>query len=234
MDAITNQQIGNSNPSDYVGTFAACNNAFNELLHTHFIDLDGFGIQHDDFDLFLKARSEKMYAALLSRLVKLPDDNLNDIASESFAAEEYKCENTCTENSSDNDMPLVDALAVGKGAKKYALEYLKKQGVSLTKSVTYAAFQEDKNAYWANPHPKMLGKEWTIVLNNHVLRSLTIIKVPANTFSITNGSSSGLFMRGDDPNKVDLNIQVNTLCDRKSDLDFTPYVQQILDYSQSE
>ena len=37
-------------------------------MNTHFIDLDGFGIESNDYELFLKQRSQRIYDALSARI----------------------------------------------------------------------------------------------------------------------------------------------------------------------
>jgi hypothetical protein len=232
MDALTNQQIGNKNPSDYIGEYVSNNEKFDDLLRSHYINLVGFGIENNDFDTFLKARSEALYAALVARLVRRSGDNLKEISSitdASILSNGYS--NSDIENI-DNESAIFKVFAKGKGVKNDVVKYLRDKGVYLSNAITYATFQSEKNAYWANPHPNMLSKEWTIVLNNHHARRITILVVPANTFAIHSIEGQGLFIRADDPKRIDLNLRVSTLCDRKSNLDFAPYVEYILDYGQ--
>ena len=230
MDALTNQQIGNKNPSEYIGEYISGNNKFNDLLNSHYIDLSGFGIENNDFQAFLKARSEALYSALVARLMKRSGDNFkeNPLAASSLAVGEKALNSD--EDDMGSDEEIFELFAKGKGVKNHVVKYLKEKGVYMSNDVTYAAFQVDRNAYWANPHPNRLNKEWTIILNNHVARQLIVLVVPANTFSIQTLEKQGLSIRADDPNRIDLNLRVNTLCDRKSNLDFTPYVQYTLDY----
>jgi hypothetical protein len=234
MDALTNQQIGNRTPSDYIAEYTSTNENFSDLLGTHFIEMTEFGIESDDFDQFLKARSEKMYAALMSRIIKNGEDNVTHIFPDgvhSSISDGHGNEVEAT-NSSDND--IFDIFALGKNVKNHVVKYLKAQGVYLSKAITYSAFHEDKNAFWANPKPSLVKEEWTIILNNHIARSIIVLVVPANTFSIRTETEPGLYLRADDPDRVDLNIRYNTLCDRKTNLDFKPYVQYVLDYSQNQ
>ena len=234
MDALTNQQIGNRTPSDYIAEYTSTNESFSDLLGTHFIEMTEFGIESDDFDQFLKARSEKMYAALMSRIIKNGEDNVTHIFPDgvhSSISDGHGNEVEAT-NSSDND--IFDIFALGKNVKNHVVKYLKAQGVYLSKAITYSAFHEDKNAFWANPKPSLVQEEWTIILNNHIARSIIVLVVPANTFSIRTETEPGLYLRADDPDRVDLNIRYNTLCDRKTNLDFKPYVQYVLDYSQNQ
>lgn len=79
MDAVTNDQISNRNPSDYITEFAHSNPGFTEALETHYISLHGFGIMEDDFYLFLNSRSRAFYNKLCSLIVPGKFDTIADI-----------------------------------------------------------------------------------------------------------------------------------------------------------
>ena len=233
MDALTNQQIGNSNPSEYIAAFSQNNGDFNSILHSHFIDINGFGIEADNFDLFLQSRSKKMYEAILARLVICEGDNLLvGVTDDNKNLISTIIEEHVQENDVEYD-DVFEIFARGKGVKTDVVKYLKTKGIRLTSSITYAAYQEDKNAYWANPRQEMLNKDWTIILNNHITKTIIVLIVPAGTFVVNKDDGpQGLFIRADYPYRVDLNIRVNTLCDRRSNLDFSSFEQYRLDYSQ--
>ena len=57
MNALTNGQIQEENPSKYIANFNKTYSKFNQILNTHFIELNGYGIENDAFEKFLTARS---------------------------------------------------------------------------------------------------------------------------------------------------------------------------------
>lgn len=81
MDAITNDQISNRNPSEYISEFEQSNPDFADLLETHYISLNGFGIKTDDYMSFVNSRSKALY----NKLCKLIIPNKSDTIDESVA-----------------------------------------------------------------------------------------------------------------------------------------------------
>ena len=67
-DHLNKRKIGAKAPSVYIGDFAEQNNELNIALNSHFIDLKGFGIESNDYQQFLTARAEKIFAHLKSRI----------------------------------------------------------------------------------------------------------------------------------------------------------------------
>lgn len=76
MDALTNGQIQEENPSKYIANFNKTYSKFNQILNTHFIDLNGYGIENDDFENFLTARSVSIYKTLIKRIIANQKDKL--------------------------------------------------------------------------------------------------------------------------------------------------------------
>lgn len=67
-DHLNKRKIGAKAPSVYIGDFADQNTEINDALHSHFIDIKGHGIESNDYQQFLAARSEKIYNHLKSRI----------------------------------------------------------------------------------------------------------------------------------------------------------------------
>lgn len=80
MDAITNDQISNRNPSDYIAEFSQSNPAFAEALESHYISLNGYGIFEDDFFAFMNARSRAFYNKLCRLIIPSKVDTITDLA----------------------------------------------------------------------------------------------------------------------------------------------------------
>ena len=71
-DRLNKQQIRAKSPSRYIADFQKENPNLNEALHSHLIDMEGFGIGNDDYDAFLQARAEWMYKELKARTEEGP------------------------------------------------------------------------------------------------------------------------------------------------------------------
>lgn len=121
-------------------------------------------------------------------------------------------------------------LTIGKRAKNEAIILLNEHGIHVDNKVSYAVKQENKDEFWINPNVKLLEGDWFIILNNNVEQELIVLSVPANTFSKQNDYQPGLIARVDKPEVIDLNINANTFIDRKSGIDFSPYVVRQIKY----
>lgn len=121
-------------------------------------------------------------------------------------------------------------LTIGKRAKNEAIILLNEHGIHVDNKVSYAVKQENKDEFWINPNVKLLEGDWFIILNNNVKQELIVLSVPANTFSKQNDYQPGLIARVDKPEVIDLNINANTFIDRKSGIDFSPYVVRQIKY----
>lgn len=67
-DHLNKRKIGAKAPSQYIRDFQDENSQINKALKTHFIDLEGFGIESNDYDTFLRARARLIYTELKSRI----------------------------------------------------------------------------------------------------------------------------------------------------------------------
>lgn len=67
-DHLNKRKIGAKAPSVYVGDFEDENSEINIALNSHLIDRKGFGIESDDYGVFLQSRSKMIYKALKARI----------------------------------------------------------------------------------------------------------------------------------------------------------------------
>ncbi|MDL1976332.1 MAG: DUF262 domain-containing protein [Deltaproteobacteria bacterium] len=65
---LNKRKIGAKSPSVYIGDFADQNSDINIALNSHFIDINGYGIESDDYQQFLNARAKKIFVHLKSRI----------------------------------------------------------------------------------------------------------------------------------------------------------------------
>ena len=123
-----------------------------------------------------------------------------------------------------NTIDVKTKLALGKRAKKDAIQFLNEQGISLGKDVSYAVRQDNRDDCWANPKIELLTKEWHIILNDNIGMELVVLKVPADSFTLRKNNQKGLYVRADKPDMIDLRINLNTFKDVRSNEDFAPYI----------
>ncbi len=66
-DRLNKRVIRDKSPSSYINAFKDENPDINKALNSHFIDIDGFGIEDDDYETFLNARAELIFRELKER-----------------------------------------------------------------------------------------------------------------------------------------------------------------------
>jgi len=73
IDGYSNKhRIGKKPPSEYIGNFAKHNKALPETLQTHLIkDLDGYGVNVNDYDRFVSRRAKAIALALNVKLMSM-------------------------------------------------------------------------------------------------------------------------------------------------------------------
>ena len=122
-------------------------------------------------------------------------------------------------------------LAIGKRAKSDAIKFLLENGVKLeSRHTTYAVRQDGKSECWANPQVTLLDEDWDIILNNNLEMELVLLHIPAKTFSVRNESHTGLVVRSDKQDLIDLWIDLETFIERRSGLDFSKFVVSKIKY----
>jgi hypothetical protein len=67
-DHLNKRKIGAKAPSVYISDFNDENSDINTALNSHYLGLNGFGIESNDYGVFLQARSTKIYDALKARI----------------------------------------------------------------------------------------------------------------------------------------------------------------------
>jgi hypothetical protein len=87
-DHLNKRKIGAKAPSIYITDFQDENSQINKALQTHFIGLDGFGIESDDYETFLNARAKMIYAELKSRIELNHKEPINEDLQELILAGE--------------------------------------------------------------------------------------------------------------------------------------------------
>ena len=87
-DRLNKRTIRARAPSSYIGDFSDENSDINKALNSHFIDINGFGIESDDYDTFLKERAKRIFAELKARIDLSHKEPANEEVQELVAAGE--------------------------------------------------------------------------------------------------------------------------------------------------
>ena len=67
-DRLNKRTIRARAPSSYIGDFSDENSDIIEALNSHLIEINGFGIESDDYEMFLKERAKRIFAELKARI----------------------------------------------------------------------------------------------------------------------------------------------------------------------
>ena len=105
--------------------------------------------------------------------------------------------------------------------KKEAIRYLGELGVVVGKNTNYAKRQENKLQFWLNPKTNAVEKDWYLILNDQFANELILIYIPSGTFAIKSDQNPGLIPRKDRPDRIELELSVETLVDQRSKCDFS-------------
>jgi len=92
-DRMNKRVIRARAPSSYISDFKDGNSKINKALNSHLIDLSGFGIESDDYEIFLKSRSECIFSELKARIDLSREEPTRDEVNELIVAgENYRVE----------------------------------------------------------------------------------------------------------------------------------------------
>lgn len=133
-------------------------------------------------------------------------------------------------NSLINTIDIKTKLALGKRAKTEAITFLNENGVAIDKTATYSVLPDDKSAFWANPKTNLLEKDWDIILNDNSKMELVIMRVPAHTLKLATETESGLLVRADKTDQMDIKIDPESFKDKRSGVDFSSYIIKRVQY----
>ena len=132
---------------------------------------------------------------------------------------------------SDYDaMDIRSRLSFGKRVKGEALAYVRENGVEPGKHTSYSVLQSNGETFWINPRIQMLSCNWYMILNDTSAHELIVLRVPKETIALKHGSSKGLITRSDKPDLIDLVISKKTLIDKRSGVNFSPYLVRRIAY----
>ena len=129
-----------------------------------------------------------------------------------------------------NTIDVKTRLAIGKRAKADAIKYLQEKGIIVGKKTTYAVKQQGKYEFWANPKKELLSYEWWLILNNNERMELIVMRIPPKELSLKTKDAPGLLVRPDKRDLIDLSINTETFVDRRSGVDFKPFIEKKIKY----
>ncbi|MDO4467780.1 MAG: GIY-YIG nuclease family protein [Bacillota bacterium] len=113
--------------------------------------------------------------------------------------------------------------------KSEAKQFLSEQGVNLPDEFTFANRTQRTPEFYINPQTYLAKNDWYLVFNNQFTHELIVLFVPANQLkSIKDGGK--LIPRKDKPHYYEIYVKSETMIDRKSKVDFTPYIIKKIKY----
>ena len=144
----------------------------------------------------------------------------------------FREDNTSKKKVNVVEVTSIDYIVSDVQGKADAKELLSQHGIIIEGEFNYAKRQKKRLEYWVNPKITVVDEEWDLILNDQYEREITYIHIPAKTFSMSDGRKMGFYARKDKPIYIDLNILVETLCDRRSGYDFTKYIVRKIKYGE--
>lgn len=91
--------------------------------------------------------------------------------------------------------------------------------------MSYAVRQAGKSHCWANPQSSLLDDEWSFILNDTQNCEMIVLRIPKGSLVLQTSSKPGLRVRKDKPDLIDIKIDLESLVDMVSKIDFSKYVQ---------
>lgn len=61
--------------------------------------------------------------------------------------------------------------------KSLAINLLSRKGCKITNDITFASKNSTANTYWANPNESYIKKNWTLILNDTIKKTLPILEI---------------------------------------------------------
>ena len=134
---------------------------------------------------------------------------------------------TAKENPRTTRVDLTDVhnrLAFGTRSKVLAIQYATEHGAEVSAHANYAVRAKNRPEFFLNPQKHMLERDWTLVLNDNEKYELIVLRIPPHSLEIGDINSSGLMLRKDKREYLDLHIDANTLRDRVSGVGFSEFL----------
>ncbi len=103
--------------------------------------------------------------------------------------------------------------------KKKAVALLLQKKFDLNEKVTFSSSNRRNGVYWANPNPKFLHLDWSLILNDIKNRKLYLLNIPKNTFK-----SENISLKSPDYELLDIRLDPHTLINTAPDkTNFAPH-----------
>lgn len=107
-----------------------------------------------------------------------------------------------------------------------AVKFLKTRGVHAeSRKANYAVLDQAGKAWWLNPRTERLEDDWWLILNDTEEKKVHVLFVPKGSLG-----KERFFARSDKPYYLDIHIEKGTFVERKSGVDFSPYLFEDVGY----
>lgn len=115
-------------------------------------------------------------------------------------------------------------------AKGEAINFLNENNIKVLKTRAYSKLLGNKNEFYINPKVAFLKDDWDLILNNQNMGVIYLLRIPAKTLKATLLDDGNLCIRKDKTFYIDLNLNGDTLIDRKSGVSFREFVIKEVHY----
>ena len=114
--------------------------------------------------------------------------------------------------------------------KSEAIKFLADKGIVVGKKVNYSKCMKAKPYFWIEPQKNVLDYDLDLILNNQFKNEIVVLHIPKNEFSIGIDCPTTLILRKDNPKRIELRLDANTLIDKISKCDFKKYEIARIEY----
>lgn len=136
------------------------------------------------------------------------------------------------EKGARKDRPLIkgpehpDDEGLRRRRKGDAVKFLKARGVPVEgRKANYAVLSQDGKTFWMNPRVERLEDDWWLILNDTEEKRVHVLFVPKGSLG-----KERFLARNDKPYYLDIHIEKGTYIERKSGVDFSPYLFEDVAY----
>ena len=107
-----------------------------------------------------------------------------------------------------------------------AVKFLKARGMPVDgRKANYAVLDQAGKSWWLNPRRERLEGDWWLLLNDTEEKKVHVLFVPKGSLG-----KEKFLVRSDKPYYLDIHIEKGTNVERKSGVDFSPYLFEDVPY----
>ena len=118
-----------------------------------------------------------------------------------------------------------------RNTKREAIDFLRANGISIDFKAACYAFRNIEDGFLINPEKNSLTSDWWLILNDNKKRVLLVLYIPKDSIEVDEKhNGNGLYVNKYRKELLDLDINKDTLMERKSGMDLSGYLMNTVQY----